>query len=538
MFFLAIVLGLYSYSIFSLGLLGLLGKESLIVDTVFFLAVLVSYFWKTQKNIVRAVFSFFRTLSVLSFCLIGLLAIQALINLVGVLGPELGFDALWYHLTLPKLYLETATITFIPGGLLYYSAMPKLAEMLYIPGLLAGGEQFIKLIHFSFGILTCIAIYHFSRNFFARKISLIAVAIFYANLVVGWESSSAYIDLVRTFFEVLGLWGFINWWKKRKKHWLFISAVMIGFAITTKLLAIGSLILFLILIGIRDFRTVRVVELVRDIALYPVIALLVPLPWFLFAYYHTGTPLYPFFTDLYKVAPEPLSLAAFIKDISILFTSAADPISPVYLIVLPLLLWIFIKRQKSIKQIEIIKPIVLYSLLAIIIWYFTPRTGGGRFILPYVPAFSILVAFVLSQIPITKLRLYLVSIVILLSVTSILYRGAANSRYLPFILGKESKAQFLKKHLNFEYGDFYDIDGYFAKKISQNDRVLLYGFHNLYYIDFPYIDSSWVKKGDKYNYIATQGGRLPEERVRGKLIYENPVTHVRLYSLGTFVSYE
>src|SRR6185437_14950424 len=118
-------------------------------------------------------------------------------------GPEIGFDALWYHLTLPKLYLGWHQVRHIPGGLLYYSDMPKLTEMLYISGLAILGETGAKLIHFSFGILCCIALYKVGRKFFSPLLSLIAVAIFYSNLVVGWESISAYIDLARTFFNIM-----------------------------------------------------------------------------------------------------------------------------------------------------------------------------------------------------------------------------------------------------------------------------------------------------------------------------------------------
>ena len=174
--------------------------------------------------------------------------IIALINLIGALGPELSFDALWYHLTLPKIYLENHSVFYIPGGLLYYSVMPKLTEMIYISALAFNGEILAKLIHFSFGILTCVALYKVSREFFSSKASLIGVVIFYSNLVVGWQSITAYVDLARTFFELLALWGFIKLYKSGEKKWLVESAVMLGLAISTKLLALGSLLIFSLLI--------------------------------------------------------------------------------------------------------------------------------------------------------------------------------------------------------------------------------------------------------------------------------------------------
>ena len=76
-----------------------------------------------------------------------------------------------------------------------------------------------------------------------------------------------------------------------------------------------------------------------------------------------------------------------------------------------------------------------------------------------------------------------------------------------------------------EYEEMY-------KKIRSEDMVLLYGFHNLYYINFPFIDSSYVKKGDVFNYIAVQGNNLPKRFKIWSLIYYNDKTNVKLYSAG------
>ena len=61
---------------------------------------------------------------------LGLIIVQALVNLIGALGPELGFDALWYHLTEAKLFLQRGSIAPLPGNLLYWSGLPRLGEMI------------------------------------------------------------------------------------------------------------------------------------------------------------------------------------------------------------------------------------------------------------------------------------------------------------------------------------------------------------------------------------------------------------------------
>jgi len=533
MFIAALLIGILSYSIFFLGIAGLLYKEIIILFTIAFTGSIIV--WQRTK-----IFRKVREIREIggigeqknkSFLLFGALFVtQGMVNLLGALGPELAFDVLWYHLTIPKIWLNNHVISFIPGGLLYYSPMPKLAEMLYLGGLAFGSEIIAKLIHFSFGLLTCLALYKLQRKFFNPVISMLGVVIFYANLVVAWESITAYIDLVRAFFELMALWAFVNWWEKQRRVWLVWSAVMVGLAITTKLLAVGSLVIFVVLIILRGIREIRVI---REVGIFLLIALLVPSPWFIFSYLNTGNPVYPFFTNIYKVAPEPLSIYGFIRDIWVLFTQAADPISPLYLIFLPLIA-LFWGRLGKIREIRLIG---LYSLLAIVVWYFTPRTGGGRFILPYLPAFSILVASCVNEILQNKKQYgiffgrFLIFIVILVSIISIGYRFAANIKYAPVVFGFETKQEFLSNNLNFSFGDFYDADGYFEKNISSSDKVLLIGFHNLYYVNFPYVDTSWLRAEDKFNYIATQKTEPPEQFKDWKLIYSNKKTNVKLYKL-------
>jgi len=85
--------------------------------------------------------------------------------------------------------------------------------------------------------------------------------------------------------------------------------------------------------------------------------------------------------------------------------------------------------------------------------------------------------------------------------------------------------------LNFKFGDFYDIDGYFAKKIKPTDMVLIYGIHNLYYVNFPFIHESYLKKGDWFNYILIGEGMIPKRYSNWQLIYQNDISRVKLYAL-------
>lgn len=527
MFESAFLIGLYSYLILFLGLMGFLSKTWILVITFIFLAVIVLRCKNSLKNWKKYISSLTKR-SRLSYTLLVCLLFLGLVNLIGALGPELAFDALWYHLTLPKLYLLKGYFYFVPGGTLYYSTMPQLTEMLYLAGIALHSEILAKLIHFLFGLGICWSIYKIARHYVSSEFSLLATVIFYSNLVVAWESITAYIDLARTFFELIAFWGVVNWVEDKQTKWLIYSSLIIGFAISVKLLSFGTLGILLILIF---FYLLKVREpwhkAFKILAGYFILPIIVSLPWFIHSFLNRGNPFYPMFSrDLQTNTQFPsLNPLNMINDFWQVFTNAADPISPVYIVILPLS--IILLRNFRPKE----KIFFYFSFLLLILWYFTPRSGGGRFLLVSLPVLSILIVLTLNLLRNQKV-IFKISLIfiIFISVTTILFRGVVNYRYLNYILGKETKEEFLKKHLEFEYGNFADIDGYFAKNIESADKVLLYGFHNLYYVNFPFIDGSWVKEGDRFNYIAVKEEELPERFRNWKQIYSNEITKVRLYS--------
>ena len=519
MFVLAILIGIYSYIILALGFLSRLYLSNLLFVTFVF-TVIVSVFYKNyirSKLLDLRLFLKSSTKNKKNLVLLILFFAQALVNLIGVLGPEISFDALWYHLMLPKIYVQNHEVTFIPGSLFYYSAMPKLTEMIYIPFVAIGWETLAKLTHFSFGVLSAVLVYKIAREFLNKDYSLLASLLFYGNLVVGWLSISAYIDLSRTFFESLSLLSFLFWAKTKRNYFLITSGLMLGLAVSSKLLAVGSLLIYIPLIF---NQTSNIPKSIKKSVIFILLTLFVSLPWFVFSYVHTGSPIYPFFSDLYPIGAGGLS------ESFKAFLFGKDPISPMYLILFPLVL-IFFRRFKDLEKV-----ILYYSILALLVWYLTPSREWGRFLLPYLPALSVLSILTIRKILSRNLKSFLMSLLIISFAISIGYRTLANGKFLNYLLGKETKAEFLTKNLNFSFGDFYDTDGFFRKNVKKDQTVLIYGFHNLYYADFRFIHSSFVKKGDRFSFIATQDSELPSRFKFWDLIYTNELTNVKVYSIG------
>ena len=527
MFVLAILIGIYSYIILALGFAGILYANNISLLTFVFLAIIL-FFYREHIWIKLSTFNLFIKSTVRNKNLLILLLLfltQASVNIIGVLGPEISFDSLWYHLTLPKIYLQNHEITFIPGSLYYYSTMPKLTEMLYIPFLTLDTETLAKLAHFSFGILSAVVVYKIAREFLSKEYSFLSALLFYGNLVVGWISISAYIDLSRTFFESLAFLSFLFWAKTKRNYFLVTSGLMLGLAVSSKLLALGSLLVYVPLILTQ---TEKVGVFLRKSTSFIFLTLFLSLPWFVFSFVHTGSPIYPFLSNTYPIEIERslFSLPSVSETLKSTFLFGQDPILPMYLILFPLVL-VYFQKFKNLEKI-----LLYYSLGALLVWYITPSSGGGRFILPYLPALSVVSILTIQKLSDKKLRKYLVALLIVSLVISIGYRFLANSKFLNYLSGQESKNEFLSKNLNFSFGDFYDTDGFFKDNIKKDQTVLLFGFHNLYYADFRFIHSSFVKKGDRFSFVATQNTDLPDRFRYWNLIYTNPKTNVKVYTLG------
>ncbi len=399
-----------------------------------------------------------------------LIIIFAGINFLGVFGPELGFDALWYHLTIPKLYLLWQEIRFIPGGLLYYSAMPKLGELIYMLG--GADYLFAHLINWALGLGTVAIIYKISKNW-------LAPLIFYVTPIVGWLSGSAYIDLIRTFFEVLAFYFIF-------KNKYILAGIVIALAVGTKTLALGSIpILVLIIL----FKRGNVIKFLGP-------AIILSAPWFIVSYLWTGYPFYPIGAGILDQSHN--FVRPNISDLWKLFTTSPDPISPIYLIFLPFI---------------ITKP---YVFLTALLWLLTPRTDWGRFILPYLPVWAIYISQIKSKV--------LIYAVFFVSLINIGYRVMAQKKLIPYLIGQQSQTEYLCKNLDFKTSVFVDCDGWFVKNIKPTDLVLVQNLHNLYYISFPFVHESWYNN-EKITHILTYNKTLDKEK-----IYENNSTGIRLYA--------
>lgn len=421
------------------------------------------------------------------------------LNFLTVFTPEIGFDALWYHLALPKLWLLKHQ-WFFKGGLLYYSVMPRLTETIFIPLIHFTGFIGPKLVQYLSGIGVGYFIWKItSRQRISLLLKSVAVSLFYCTWLVSWQSGSAYVDLFRTLLETTALYFLITGsWK--------MGGIFLGLAVGTKWLSLGSVAIYALVFG----------------AALTVPALILALPWFAVAYIFTGNPLYPILSPIITQSFLPISEA--VRNILILPITVTFPyddfISPLIGVLVVLSAISLFCRDKEIRKISLVG--ILGSVFSVSV-----DPPSSRFLLPYIPALIIASISVINTLK-TPIRNIFVYLTVISSLAVFGMRCYAAKKYTLFLLGRESQNSFLARQSSRLPGAFIDSDNYIRDQVPGNSKILIDKLHNLYYFPYNFDHTSWVNNHEGYDYLITIGTN-PQE-IMGDLLHTNELG-IQVYKL-------
>ena len=433
-----------------------------------------------------------------------LLSLIAL-NLLGVFMPELGFDALWYHLPLSKLFL-TRGQWYFPGGLYYYSAMPRLAEVISLPLFSLIGYHGPKLVQFFAGLGVVFLLFRLAKKYTGNfLLALTAANLFYATWLVSWQSSSGYVDLVRTLFEMTALYLLVE--GKTTKRRLLTAGIFLGLAIGTKWQALGSLALYALIFS--------------PVLLIP--ALITASPWFFIAYHFTANPIYPLLepfmqvTQLAQVSPayfSPLEIISrFVTAPIFLTRPTEDFLSPVSGLVYLISFLGLLSSRRHIRQLALLGILGTFYLLL------TPPPST-RYYLPYLPAVVLVAIYLLSRLK-DKIAILFITAFTISSLTVLVMRAGSYLKYLPYLTGSQNLNQFLTSLSSRLPGTFIDSDSYVAKNLPPAGTYLIANLHNLYYFPYNFDHDSFADQAKRYDYLVTKGA--DPSAIAGDLIHTNAI---------------
>lgn len=228
---------------------------------------------------------------------------MAALSFTGVLAPPTTneWDAIAYHLALPKLWLQSHRIHPVPYD--SHSDFPMLMEMLFSIGLDFGSVAAAKSFHWLFGMWAALACYWAGRRWVSPKAGLLAAALFLAAPIVGWEMTIAYVDLAAACYVALSVFAFLVWLEGRDapeagNGWLILAGIMAGFACGVKYTMIattGLLVLWAVGLAIAKRQGVTW----KHAGILAGVAALVACPWYIRTWIWTGNPVYPFFYSVF-----------------------------------------------------------------------------------------------------------------------------------------------------------------------------------------------------------------------------------------------
>jgi hypothetical protein len=452
------------------------------------------------------------------------------------LAPPVHFDALVYHLDLPRHFLQTGSL-FGPMDNLYWG-LPLTGEMVYTLAAGLGRPQTAAVVGFAAAALTCVGIFALASEIGrpAGWVSLIA-------LLSGPSIASA------------AGWGYVDWWaglfgfaliaillhvhQASPLRWVAVAGVMAGFAAGSKYTA--ALAIPAGLVAIVFASPTR--RGLRFAVLFLVAAMTVLLPWLLKNVAGTGAPLYPYLGTAANISPARQSAVVSSVPAPPLGQSLAAPlaatlygheqapgfasdIGPLLLALLPGLVFL------SATDLRRILPLGAYLLTAWGLWAAASQFSGlliqTRLYFVLMPAWAVLAGcgflgytrLSLGSVRVGRVVAALVVFVAGLSLYSSL-RAGVEANALAVLVGSEKTDAYITRRL----GDLYPIQQGLGRLPPGSNTLMLWEPRG-FYCPVSCGADAWI---DEW-FVARRMWNAPEA-IRAAWI-ERGFTHLLLFHTG------
>lgn len=429
-----------------------------------------------------------------------IVCIGLFLGAIRALQPAVGaVDPLAYHFALPKLYLIKHYLSFerTLTGALY----PDNIGMLYMLAIGLRNASLAQVLHWCMGVGTVFSIWCFCRQNFSANVGLWAAAIYAFTPVVFYFSPLGYIDVGLGFFQFLGYWALFNWVRDNDRGSLLVCALFTGLSMGSKHTGIFMGVICavsIVVIGLWQRR--KLTQVMREVTLFSVMALVVVLPWYIRAFIEAGNPIWPVYNHIFsglayggsfindapgsEVAVEPLMDR--VKHLA--YWCAASlwewswnnqlgwqkAIGVFYLAFLPGVL-VFVRERKVVT-------LAIFSLLyyLIVVLYID---GNPRYNLVLFALLSVLCGYVAEHMSRwTVMRSLLRTFFIAALIGHLTHMYALSQDALKYVVSNQSPQQFLTSHES-----NYSAYKFVNQKLPDSSFLLLQGIVKGYYSDRLYM---------------------------------------------------
>lgn len=233
----------------------------------------------------------------LAYAVFSLAAGGVLAALVLALAPPTAGDALCYHLELPKRFLQSHRLEYLP----YDDACtyPLLVEMWFLWALVLDGEVAAQLVHWQWGLLFGWAAAYLARMVFDRPWAWLAGAVVLLAPGVLNEMTAPLNDVALAAMTTLSLAAWVQGCAqtaraKERTEWFLLAGVALGGAASIKYTALLIMPCLAVLWALRYAQLPGSRRaLLLGAVLTGLVALSVSGLWYLRAAWYRGNPVYP-----------------------------------------------------------------------------------------------------------------------------------------------------------------------------------------------------------------------------------------------------
>src|SRR5688572_14959356 len=415
------------------------------------------------------------------------------ILLVHAFTPVWDYDALLYHLEIPRQFLAHGRIYFDPE--IMRSAYPLLGEMLFVVGMAFQLDSLSKLINLTYAFLFVLSTFTFAKRFFNREVGLVAVGILISAPAFILWATWASIDFAWACYELWSIYAVALWLANEKtdtEKWLRLAGIMSGFAASTKYISIPSLLIVAVIITWMSMQRSkqRIVEAIRNLLTFGLSAGLVMGAWYIKNWIWTGNPVYPLVfggpgwgpleNQILQDYMQTFGVGKSWLDYLLLpynVYAHHDQFSTIQQEIIHPLLWLAFLFPFVVKY-QKYAAIIIYAALYYIWWLFGSQVI--RFLLPPSAFLVILAGSVIERLPLFIKNSLKLLVIIGLMTFNLVYQFLVlnNSGAFSYLAGQKSKAEFLGL-----FADDFRVKQYIQETLDPAERVLFLWDGRGYYCD-------------------------------------------------------
>jgi hypothetical protein len=217
------------------------------------------------------------------------------VYLVNAMAPEASPDGAAYHLPFVDRYLHAHGFERIAGT--FYSNLSQGIELLFLPAVSLGGHSSAATLHFLFLLSLPLLMFCYGRRFGFPIPAVAAAFLVFAAPVVGWDGTSAYVD-VAAAAVLFGLFYLLQVWDaSREPNLLIPIGILAGFSYAAKFTAAIAIPYTFAFVIWKLYRSRS--AWLRPTLIIAVVATIVVLPWMCKNVVQTGNPFAPFANHIF-----------------------------------------------------------------------------------------------------------------------------------------------------------------------------------------------------------------------------------------------